>query len=188
MSQYASRIEDLALFRELRDSVGRDGVSAVDVAQLSGMVLQAAEIAGPLLKRIPLTFRQYTEHDIEHCRNLIYLMGKFIPHETKRRLNALELSMLLLCSLLHDLGMYVSDVEKEALVSSEEFQLFVSAHPDRATAMYDARQAGLEFRFQAIRDVLLADYIRRSHSQRATTIVDQNFREHRLILNPAKQV
>ena len=46
------------------------------------MVLDVADIAGPLLSRVPMTFKQYTEHDLGHSVNLIRLMGEFVPEGT----------------------------------------------------------------------------------------------------------
>ncbi|HEU0301371.1 MAG TPA: hypothetical protein VFR37_18075 [Longimicrobium sp.] len=180
MTQYASRLEDLLLFQELLKSSGRDGVSRADVRQLSGMVLGAAEVVGPLLKRIPLTFRQYTDHDIEHSRNVIDLMGRFIPEETRKELNAIEISMLLLAALLHDVGMYVTDEEKARTLASEEFRSFMATHQDRAIAMQEAQDAGHTLRAEAIRDALLADYFRRLHPERAAHVIATHFQEQRL--------
>src|SRR3954469_21486011 len=111
MTYYADQIAALPLLDHLRVSVGRDDLSRADVEQLAGMVLDVAETIGPLLKQIPLTFRQYTEHDIQPSRTLIFLMGKFIPASTLKRLNAVELAILKLSALLHDAGMFVTDAE-----------------------------------------------------------------------------
>jgi hypothetical protein len=175
MSQYADRIADLSLFTELRASAGRCNVSESEVQQLAGMVLGAAERAGPLLKRIPLTFRQYTEHDVEHSRNVAALMGRFIPHATLRELNAVELAILLLAALLHDLGMYVTDQEKAQVLASEEYGLFAASHSDRVAAMHGALCVGNAPRAEAIRDALLAEYFRRIHPQRARRVVEAVF-------------
>lgn len=180
MSQYASRVEDLLLFHELLKSSGRDGVSASDVRQLAGMVLGAAEVVGPLLKRIPLTFRQYTEHDIEHSRNVVELMGRFIPEVTREQLNAVELSMLILTALVHDIGMYVTDEEKVQTLDSEEFRSFIATRQDRAIAIREAQDSGHVLRAEAIRDALLAEYFRRLHPERAARVVEQHFTEQQL--------
>lgn len=171
MMDYAAQIADLKLFTELKNSAGRDGISETDVAQLVGMVNHAASVAGPLLALIPLTFRQYTNHDIDHCRNLIGLMGRFIPEETLKRLNGLELAVLILSALLHDFGMFVKDEEraafKQAAVTSPEYGAFIAGHHARASAVEEARAAGEYERAEAIQDSLLADYFRRMHPQRA---------------------
>lgn len=178
MIDYAAQIADLKLFNELKNSAGRDGMTQTDVTQLVGMVNHAAAVAGPLLALIPQTFRQYTDHDIGHCRNLIDLMGRFIPEETRRRLNGLELAVLLLSALLHDFGMFVKDEEraavKQAVLTSPDYGAFTAGHHARAAAIEEARGAGEHERAEVIQDSLLADYFRRMHPQRARDNVRAN--------------
>src|SRR5689334_13394527 len=109
MKEYADQLINLELVQELKASVGRDDITSTEIDQLAAMVSSTANIVGPLFKRISHTFKQYTEHDIGHCCNIIYLMGKFIPKTTLHRLNGLELAILILSALLHDSGMVVSD-------------------------------------------------------------------------------
>ena len=116
MGDYSDQVIRLKLFRELERSVGRDGASKSDVSKLAAMVAEVADTIGPVLKRIPETFAQYTEHDLTHSCSIIRLMGEFIPGKTLRNLNPLELAMLMLSALCHDLGMVVSDAEKEAAI------------------------------------------------------------------------
>jgi|GEM_PF-1771894 hypothetical protein len=171
MTYYADQIAALPLLDHLRVSVGRDDLSRADVEQLAGMVLDAAETIGPLLKQIPLTFRQYTEHDIQHSRNLIFLMGKFIPASTLKRLNAVELAILALSALLHDAGMFVTDAEKEATLASAEYRRFEAGQGDRAALLAKAREAGEHLRAATLQDALLAEYFRRLHPERAAGVV-----------------
>lgn len=181
MIDYAAQLADLRLFTELKNSAGRDGLTETDVMQLVGMVNHAAAVAGPLLALIPQTFRQYTDHDIGHCRNLIDLMGRFIPEETLRRLNGLELAVLLLSALLHDFGMFVKDEEraavKQAVLKSQEYGAFTAGHHARASAVEEARSAGEHERAEVIQDSLLADYFRRMHPQRARDNVHANLKD-----------
>ncbi|MBV9927929.1 MAG: ATP-binding protein [Acidobacteria bacterium] len=178
MIDYAAQLADLRLYAELKRSAGRDGLTETDVAQLVGMVNHAASVAGPLLALIPQTFRQYTDHDIGHCRNLIGLMGRFIPSETLERLNGLELAVLILSALLHDFGMFVRDEERTAFkrdaLTSQAYGAFTAGHHARAAAVEEARRAGEHVRAEAIEDSLLADYFRRMHPQRARDNVRAN--------------
>jgi hypothetical protein len=181
MTDYAAQIADLRLFKELEKSAGRDGITQTDVTQLVGMVNHAAAVAGPLLALIPQTFRQYTNHDIGHCRNLIDLMGRFIPAETLKRLNGLELAVLILSALLHDFGMFVKDEERAAFkrnaLTSPGYGAFTAGHHARASAVEEARRAGEHERAEAIQDSLLADYFRRMHPQRARENVEANLKD-----------
>jgi Histidine kinase-, DNA gyrase B-, and HSP90-like ATPase len=171
MSFYADQIATLPLLDHLSRSAGRDGVSQGEVVQLTAMVHHAAETVGPLLKQIPLTFRQYTEHDIQHSRNLISLMGKFIPAGTLERLNAVELAILALSALLHDSGMFVTDAEKAAVLGSDEYRCFEAAQGERAALLAKARESGEHLRAAALQDALLAEYFRRVHPERAEGVV-----------------
>lgn len=167
MGIYAKLIADRRLVKELKGSAGRDDVPAEEVEKLVAVVNEAADVAGPLLERIPATFKQYTEHNILHCRNLIDLMGRFIPRETLGQMNALELSVLILSALLHDFGMFASEGEKREMLKSPDFDSFLSGHHDRATALEEARRKGDHARAEVIRDALLAEYLRRMHPERA---------------------
>jgi hypothetical protein len=174
MGQHARLITDLKLVKELRRSAGREDIPAEDVEKLVALVNDVADVAGPLLERIPATFKQYTEHNILHCRNLLDLMGRFIPRETLRQLNALELTVLILSALLHDFGMFVSEKEKREALKSAEFDSFLAGHHDRATALEEARRNNDHERAEVISDALLAEYFRRLHPERARVNVRHN--------------
>lgn len=174
VGQYADRLAHLELVRQLQQSAGRHDISATDIAALNGLIVEVADKAGPLLSRIPQTFRQYTEHDIGHCCNIIYLMGKFIPKATLERLNGLELAILLLAALLHDSGMVVSDEEKRLALRSEAYRQFLLGHHDRWSAVEEARAKGDDLRATLIEDALLAEYFRRLHPERARSFVEKH--------------
>lgn len=177
MGQYADRIANLELVQQLKKSAGRDDIPATDITKLEAMVFEVADIVGPLLSRIPQTFKQYTEHDIGHCCNIIYLMGKFIPKSTLERLNGLELTMLILVALLHDLGMFITEAEKADAEKSDNYKHFLSSHPDRASAMVEAFEAKNLYRATAIQDALLAEYFRRLHPERAAILIQKHLKD-----------
>jgi molecular chaperone HtpG len=119
------------------------------------------------MAQIPVTFRQYTVHDIRHCRNVIARIGDILPPETREKLNALEITFLLLSALLHDVGMVVTDREKAETLVSESFRRFrAEGHADRNKAIEEARAARNESRARAIEDALLAEYYRCLHAER----------------------
>ncbi|HYO90737.1 MAG TPA: hypothetical protein VEQ40_03845, partial [Pyrinomonadaceae bacterium] len=167
MVDYAKLIADLKLVKLLKKSHGRDDIPGSDIDKLAAMVNDAADIAGPLLERIPQTFKQYTDHNIGHCHNLIDLMGRFIPRKTLDNLNGLELAMLILSALLHDFGMFVTEQEKREALASKGYESFLASHHDRANAIREARERGDHDRAQVIEDALLAEYFRRMHPERA---------------------
>jgi HD superfamily phosphodiesterase len=169
MGQYAELIAELPLLQQLKASAGRDQIPETDVAQLYALVLRAADTSGPLLSRIPITFTQYTEHDIGHCRNLLDLCGRFIPQATLQTLNAVELTLLALSVLLHDFGMFVSEEEKRAALQSPEFNDYIAADGDRQSAIERAEGEARPWEAEYLRDAALAEYFRRIHPERAAT-------------------
>jgi hypothetical protein len=187
LGSYADQIAKLKLVKLLEKSGGRDDVSETDVKKLHASVLEAADIAGPLLERIPVTFKQYTEHNLGHSKNLIVLMGKLIPEKTQKTLNALEIAVLLLAAMLHDIGMFVSDEERNEFLASKEFERFLNAVPEKEQAIADARVAGKHVTVRVIEDAVLADYFRKFHPERARLHIEQHlgevlrFREYSLV-------
>jgi hypothetical protein len=175
MADYAKHFEDLKLWKELGKSTGRDGLDAQDVTALQGLVIDVAELVGPVLQKISATFPQYTAHDILHSRNVADRMGRLIPKSTLAQLNGLEITLLLLAALIHDAGMVVSDAEKAETVASKIFKRFrEESHADRAQEAEKAREQGEVWRARLIEDALLAEYYRRLHAGRARKFL----REH----------
>ena len=129
--EYAKRIGQLGLYKRLGKSWKEDSKFAKDdVGELTALIGNVADEVGPLLQRIPDTFQQYTEHGIEHSCNVINLMEKFIPEKTFGKLNPLELSLLMLSALLHDMGMVVEAQEKEEALKSNDFKAFLMRHQE----------------------------------------------------------
>ncbi len=175
MAEYADMLLSLKLYQELGRSSGRDAIPSTDVVQLQGIVASVADFIGPALQRIPLTFRQYTEHDFRHCRNLVEHMGDFIPPHTLAKLNALELSLLILAALLHDSGMIVGDEEKLKTLESPEFLAFRDqTHADSADEIAEAKLLGKAALARLMEDSVLAEYFRRLHPERVATYLQDN--------------
>jgi Histidine kinase-, DNA gyrase B-, and HSP90-like ATPase len=174
MIDYSTQLAELKLVHELKESAGRADIPATEVEKLVALVNRVADIAGPLLELIPQTFKQYTDHNIRHSRNLISLMGRFIPSETLNQMNGLELSVLVLSALLHDFGMFVTEQEKRDALKSIEFESFLSGHHGRAVALEGARMEGDQERVEIIQDSLLAEFFRRLHPERARRNVRAN--------------
>jgi protein tyrosine phosphatase (PTP) superfamily phosphohydrolase (DUF442 family) len=86
LADFAEMISNLPLYKELDLAAGRDSIEATDIARLKALVNEVADKAGPAMAQIPVTFRQYTVHDIRHCRNVIARMGDIIPAETREKL------------------------------------------------------------------------------------------------------
>lgn len=181
MGQYAEQVSGTKLFKQLDALVGREDVTAADVVKLKQLVLAVADAVGPHLDRIRATFWQYTEHDLRHLCNVADLVYRFLPKAGKGskqrvRLNAVELAFLWIAILLHDVGMYVSDTEKQEALDSEDYRNYLRHQPDRVEAAQKARTAGLEVKARAIEDALLAEYFRRLHPERVRVYIAERLR------------
>ena len=175
MTTYADQIVQTKLYGQLDLLIGREDVTSADVATLKGMVTKVAGEAGPLLARICETFPQYTNHDFGHVCNVIDLIYDFLPKDGAPeavRLNAVEVTLLLLSAILHDVGMYVTAAEKQQTLASEQYTTYMRLKNDRGEAAKSSRQQGHELRARRIEDALLAEYYRRMHPERARQYIE----------------
>ena len=60
-----------------------------------------------------------------HSKKLLHLAEYLIPLETMNFLSALELAILIMSFYLHDLGLCITQTEKERIIKSEEFNSFI---------------------------------------------------------------
>ncbi len=174
MADYAEIVEQNELFKQYNKLVGFDDISSADVTALKGLVLNVADIVGPHLDWIKVTFPQYTEHDLRHLLNVADIIARFLPKQIEGPgpLNALELTYLWLAILLHDVGMFVSEAdEKQTILDSDEYKEHLRKKRERREAAEKAEQAGLTVRAQAIRDAIFAEFIRQQHAQRVRDYV-----------------
>ncbi len=117
MSIFDQTIRETVLFRKLEASANRGGLSNGDVIHLTGIIEKVVNQIAPVLDRILLIFPQYTVHDIQHSKNILEMIGRFIPTATIDQLNGLELTFLILAGVLHDIGMFIADSERSHLGS-----------------------------------------------------------------------
>ncbi|MCX6050958.1 MAG: ATP-binding protein [Campylobacterales bacterium] len=117
-----------------------------------------------ILARIPQYMPEYTAHDIDHCINILDIIGKILPE--KIELNIVELQILIYAVFLHDIGMVVNKDEAEKLQKSEEFSKITR-----------------EFDNETSDDEILTELIRRTHVQRSLEYVDKfknDFTEYKI--------
>ncbi len=181
MNPYTELISNHELFKLFDKLKGIDGITDAEIVQMKGLVLNIAEKVGPKMDNIKLTFKQYTDHSIIHLTNIATLIFKFLPQPKKGKqvlgLNALELTMLWTGILLHDVGMFVSEQEKQDTIKGEAYRRFKLRSKDRVEAADKARKDGNELRARAIEDAMIAEYFRRVHAQRSNAFIQQHFQK-----------
>jgi Molecular chaperone, HSP90 family len=131
--------------------------------------LQELIISGP--------FKDYTLHNPNHSKKLMHLAEFVIPEATFDSLSPLELSILIMAFYLHDLGMVVTQTERERIIRSSEFQEFIQIRTDYYEKIQNIRQQiktsideellSLEASQYQITEAALAEFLRPLHATKA---------------------
>lgn len=147
-------------------------------SELHGQALQLPSRIGTWLSYIPATFPTYTRHTEDHSLEVIRQLGCLLfvdGNPPEPRLSAMEAYLLVVAAYLHDAGMVVSDEEKGALLTSDEWAAYVGldgpGHASWAQLRDDISTAqrtdqSLYKQGTHLR-LLIADFLRRSHHLRA---------------------
>lgn len=179
------RITETELFKLLKKQEVRDGFEA---AEVSSRVSAVAGEVWPLLQQVSRSFPLYTLHDPEHSFRVAENMAQMIPKRTLALLNSLELSILLYAAYLHDSGMASSQEELYAWLKSNDYDAFIAAHDNWASAIrLHERQREKpdgddpnakpvdDLVLRQIQDVAYTDYLREKHPERGAQLVLDQF-------------
>ena len=129
--------------------------------------LQELIISGP--------FKDYTLHNPNHSKKLIHLAEYIIPEKTLSILSALDLSILLMSFYLHDLGMVVTQTERDRIIKTDDFQDYLQIKSEFGDKLIRIREKlnaelpegerlTLETAIFQITEAALADYLRPHHA------------------------
>lgn len=77
------------------------------------------DIVEKALAETKIVFSGYTDHGIHHSYNVAEYMDDIIGNNISM-ISSLELYIILLCALLHDLGMIVSEAERNDIISGRK--------------------------------------------------------------------
>ncbi len=167
--------QDTKLYKLLTEkSKAQDGLAEKTTKLIqTARPLQELIIAGP--------FRDYTLHNPNHSKKLLHLAQYIIPDETLANLSALELSLLIMSFYIHDLGMTLTQTERERVISSVTFQEFLQVKSEfgakiklvRETIAEEndlANKTILETSLFQITEAALAEYLRPLHATKSRYI------------------
>jgi Histidine kinase-, DNA gyrase B-, and HSP90-like ATPase len=194
------RITETNLFKLLQTREAQDGFEG---AEISSAVNNIVKEAWPILQQVSRAFPLYTLHDPEHSYRVAQNMARLIPESTLRRLNSIELSVLLYSAYFHDIGMAASQEEFYRWLDSGEYRAFVASHENWAYALrklqseeldeFDPREHYLRkhqaridpdtphlhdrsaLSFRKLQDVVYTDFLRQSHAARGADLVVTRF-------------
>lgn len=171
------------IYQELeeREKVSRTGL----IEKVDEVIAQTA----PLLETIGRgTFYDYTLHNPLHSRKLMHLAGYVIPDETMKQLSSLELAVMMMSFYMHDLGMVVTNEDKQKILEDEKFMNYLQAQPkfyERIASLQEeidhadsTTKPKLEMCLAQVYDAAITDYIRPNHA---------NVERYKLVLPTIKE-
>lgn len=129
--------------------------------------LQELIISGP--------FRDYTLHNPNHSKKLLHIAEYIIHNDTINKLSALDLAIMIMSFYLHDLGMVLTQVERDRITQANDFQDYMqvkSEYGERIarirqkiySGMDEGERISLETSIFQITEAALADYLRPLHA------------------------
>lgn len=124
--------------------------------------------SAPFLERIVRVFRNYTKHDISHSRNVIEIMYELIE-DNVNDLGELELTLLIMAAITHDLGMFATEEEIKEIKSDE--LIIGNRKYSKVLAKVGDEQIALE------------ECIRPSHAKRSGEIINHVIKDNKKVLN-----
>ncbi|MFD1992851.1 ATP-binding protein [Paenibacillus nicotianae] len=131
------------------------------------IILNVYEDVKPLLnQRIAKVFPNYTQHDTEHSFRIMNNMFKLIPDIDN--LNELEISVLILAALLHDIGMAATEEEIHKIKNDE-------------LIYNEIKYTSLLIKFNGDEIEALQEYIRKVHAKRSSIYILKELTDHLLI-------
>lgn len=153
-------------------------LSVVSTANHDGLVANVDKLIAaiqPMLDTVGRdAFSDYTLHNPLHSRKLMHLAGYIIPDAVLKQLSSLELAVMIMSFYLHDLGMVSSYDDKETVLKSEDFQVFIDSKEQYSTRFAALREeirkvdggkkSQLENLLSQLQGAALTDYLRPKHA------------------------
>ena len=152
-------------FTEIERDVAKTSLGAA----LPKIREEAATILGQL--RASGLFGEYTEHDINHAKEMLQICQWIIPSAII--LNPIEKYLLVLSVYFHDIGMVICSDEKSTIEQCHELEVSSSFYSET----YSSFEATYKKKHPiALRDEILQEYIRETHHLRSARYVLKNGR------------
>lgn len=133
-----------------------------DASELEDSIWKICQYGIDMSKTIRDTFQTYTLHDEIHICNVMTKMLELLG-ESKSKLTKDECALLIMASCCHDIGMSVSEDEKEFLRSCPDCMKEYLDHNHRD---YSVAYKGGAYENAEITDEILQHYIRANHHKR----------------------
>jgi len=182
--EYLPRLKNSFLYITLKEKcIEKDNEVIVLVEKIAQYAIQRT-------KTIVRHMGEFTLHDIEHLFRVLYLMEKILPKNFILELSVPELLLLVASAFMHDVGMApneteiliwkkvwdkVPDVSENDLKTFNEFKRYYYSRPDQIEIINKLIEQGRNSQVELIKSYLITEYIRRTHAERITEIIEQDW-------------
>ena len=89
-----------------------------------------------VLEWVLLSFPNYSRHDESHAVSVLHNIEMLLGDEVIRQLSASDCFLLLNSAYVHDIGMYITESEREEILISGEFRDFLTSRTDEDMKRY----------------------------------------------------
>lgn len=152
------KLEDSALFQRLTQSTDRAVLALATTVQ--SVATQAAALLATVVVDMPL----YTLHNERHILNVIGWMESLLESKGIEQLSPFECALCLLAAYTHDLGMTLSQQERDALPTDRDYHRFRDRYLEERHLIDSLRDAGEHYRANLIENHLRTEYLRVTHA------------------------
>ncbi|MBV6273433.1 ATP-binding protein [Alcaligenaceae bacterium CGII-47] len=144
-------------------------------------------LIGKALQNVGNLFPHYSRHDESHSTQILVNIERILGASRISQLSGSDVWLLLEAAYLHDIGMVVTQQEKELDWKSDDFRTFVASQQKRTNEKYSLNEllGDIADPIEAIAkngnplekitsiSQILAEYYRQKHADRAARIVSQ---------------
>jgi molecular chaperone HtpG len=177
------RLMNSALYKELVEKCKNEASGDHILALVDDISFYAYQRTKTIIRHMG----EFTLHDGEHLFRVLNLMEYLVSDSNINKLTVPEIMLLILSAMLHDIGMApdeksvmawkkVWDISPELIDAVEEnelkkFKRFLSARPDKVAQINELSNAGSYSKAELIKNYLISDFIRETHSERSKEII-----------------
>jgi hypothetical protein len=152
------KLDSSALMQRLTRSVDHE------VRVLATTVQSTATRAAQLLATVVVDMPLYTLHNERHILNVIGWMESLLEDEGIERLSMFECAVCILAAYTHDLGMTLSQQERDDLPTDPDYLRFRDRYLEERYLIDTLREAGEHHRANLIENHLRTEYMRGTHA------------------------
>lgn len=163
-----AKIEEMAIYKILVEKSSADD-------DLLGKVSSFLKAAVPLLElTISGPFKNFTLHNPDHSKKLVYISECIMSATTIQQLSVLEAAVIIMASYLHDMGMVLTSVERQRIIRSDDYSDILRSWPEvwsslslartKYESSSEAEKNILELEMYQLHEAALCNYLRPAHA------------------------